>query len=129
VTILSSPDACRKYAGTDITRVAETLTICFGDHFHKYWFRVQPASTAEAAMFMPFSLEPQDPEDGTPYEKVLTDHMQSVIYRLGNLFYRIGCQNANANTRALTAHASAPTSSAHTAAGDAGAAACGVATP
>ena len=58
------------------------------DHFHKYWFRVQPASSAQAAMFMPFALQPEDPGDGTPYDEVLTDHMQSLIHRFGTLFYR-----------------------------------------
>lgn len=58
------------------------------DHFHKFWFETQPGSAAEAAMFMPFGLEPEDPADGTPYDDVLTDHMQSVIYRFGTLFYR-----------------------------------------
>ena len=58
------------------------------DHFHLYWFRIQPASIAQPAMFMPFALEPEDPGDGTAYEKVLTDHMQSVTYRFGTLFYR-----------------------------------------
>jgi hypothetical protein len=58
------------------------------DHFHKYWFTVQPASVAQAAMFMPFGLEPDEPGDGTPYHSVLTDHMQSVSYKFGVLFYR-----------------------------------------
>ena len=39
-------------------------------------------------MFMPFGLEPEDPEDGTAYEDVLKDYMQSVAYRYGTLFYR-----------------------------------------
>jgi len=39
-------------------------------------------------MFIPFGLEPEDPEDGTPYEEVLKDYMQSVGYRYGTLFYR-----------------------------------------
>lgn len=58
------------------------------DHFHRYWFRVQPASIAQPAMFIPFALEPEDSDDGTAYEKVLTDHMQSVAYKFGTLFYR-----------------------------------------
>ena len=57
-------------------------------HFHSYWFRTQPASQAHDAVFMPFGLEPEDPEDGTPYEEVLTDYMQEKGYRFGNLFYR-----------------------------------------
>lgn len=39
-------------------------------------------------MFIPFGLEPEDPEDGTAYEDVLVDHMQGINYRFGNLFYR-----------------------------------------
>ena len=58
------------------------------DHFHKYWFEVEPGSRAENAMFMPFGLEPEDPGDGTPYEDVLVDHVQGVNYRFGTLFYR-----------------------------------------
>lgn len=57
-------------------------------HFHKYWFDVEPGSQAQDAMFMPFELEPEDPEDGTQYEDVLKDHMQSIGYRFGTLFYR-----------------------------------------
>lgn len=57
-------------------------------HFHKYWFDEEPASQPHDAMFIPFGLEPEDPEDGTPYEDVLRDHMQSVGYRYGTLFYR-----------------------------------------
>lgn len=57
-------------------------------HFHKYWFSNQPSSQPHDAMFMPFGLEPEDPEDGTPYDKVLKDHMQSIGYSFGTLFYR-----------------------------------------
>ena len=57
-------------------------------HFHKFWFTAEPASQPHDAMFMPFGLEPEDPEDGTPYDKVLRDHMQQLGYRFGNLFYR-----------------------------------------
>jgi hypothetical protein len=57
-------------------------------HFHKYWFTEVPGSQPTDAMFMPFGLEPEDPEDGTPYEEVLKDHMQSVGYKYGTLFYR-----------------------------------------
>jgi hypothetical protein len=59
-----------------------------GKHFHKYWFKHQPASQHQDAMFMPFGLEPVDPEDGTKYEDVLKDHMQGLGYTYGNLFYR-----------------------------------------
>jgi hypothetical protein len=58
------------------------------EHFHKYWFTKMPASTPHDAMFMPFGLEPEDPEDGTPYDEVLSDYMQSIGYRFGHLFYR-----------------------------------------
>ena len=47
-------------------------------HFHKFWFTAEPASQPHDAMFMPFGLEPEDPEDGTPYEEVLKDHMQNM---------------------------------------------------
>ena len=39
-------------------------------------------------MFMPFTLEPQLPGDSTPYEEVLVDHVQSISYKFGHLFYR-----------------------------------------
>ena len=58
------------------------------EHFHKYWFDVAPGSQPQDAMFMPFELEPEDPEDGTQYEDVLKDYMQSIGYRFGTLFYR-----------------------------------------
>ena len=58
------------------------------EHFHKYWFEDVPGSQAHDAMFMPFGLEPEDPEDGTAYDDVLKDYMQSVAYRYGTLFYR-----------------------------------------
>lgn len=58
------------------------------EHFHSYWFDHVPASQPQDAMFMPLGLEPDDPGDGTPYEEVLKDHMQSVGYRYGTLFYR-----------------------------------------
>src|SRR5262249_13338311 len=48
------------------------------EHFHKYWFENVPGSQPHDAMFTPFGLEPEDPEDGTPYDDVLNDHMQSV---------------------------------------------------
>jgi hypothetical protein len=57
-------------------------------HFHDYWFTDRPASQPHDAMFMPFGLEPEDPDDGTPYEEVLIDYMQSVGYAFGTLFYR-----------------------------------------
>jgi hypothetical protein len=58
------------------------------EHFHKYWFEHEPGSQPHDAMFMPFGLEPEDPEDGTAYEDVLIDYMQSNAYRYGTLFYR-----------------------------------------
>ena len=58
------------------------------EHFHKYWFEDVPGSQPHDAMFMPFGLEPEDPEDGTAYDDVLKDYMQSVAYRYGTLFYR-----------------------------------------
>ena len=67
---------------------AEKSVVTDREHFHKYWFTEAPGSQAHDAMFMPFGLEPEDPEDGTPYEDVLRDHMQSVGYKYGTLFYR-----------------------------------------
>ena len=58
------------------------------EHFHKYWFEDAPGSQPHDAMFMPFGLEPEDPEDGTTYDDLLTDYMQSVAYKYGTLFYR-----------------------------------------
>lgn len=58
------------------------------EHFHEYWFDIKPGSQPHDAMFTPFALEPEDPEDGTPYGEVLADHMQSVAYKYGDLFYR-----------------------------------------
>ncbi len=52
-------------------------------HFHNYWFTAVPGSQPTDAMFMPFGLEPEDPADGTPYEEVLKDYMQSVGYKFG----------------------------------------------
>jgi hypothetical protein len=58
-------------------------------HFHKYWFEHQPACQHQDAMFMPFCLEPPEiVQTGVSYDEVLTDHMQSLSYRHGNVFYR-----------------------------------------
>ena len=57
-------------------------------HFHEYWFEHAPGSQPHDAMFIPFGLEPEDPEDGTAYEDVLRDFVQSVAYKYGTLFYR-----------------------------------------
>jgi hypothetical protein len=78
-------------------------------HFHKYWFEDVPGSQPHDAMFMPFGLEPEDPEDGTAYDDVLRDYMQSVAYRYGTLFYRdriakhlaAGLQLANAGEKEI----------------------------
>jgi hypothetical protein len=58
------------------------------EHFHNYWFEEVPGSKADDAMFMPFGLEPEDPEDGATYEDVLRDYMASAAYKYGTLFYR-----------------------------------------
>jgi hypothetical protein len=58
------------------------------EHFHKYWFEAAPGSQPQDAMFTPFGLEPDEPEDTTSYEDVLKDYMQSIAYRYGTLFYR-----------------------------------------
>jgi hypothetical protein len=57
-------------------------------HFHQYWFERQPGCQHQDAMFMPFCLEPPDADPAATYEEVLTDHMQSLGYRYGNVFYR-----------------------------------------
>lgn len=57
-------------------------------HFHKYWFEHQPACQHQDAMFMPFCLEPPEAAQGFSYEDLLKDHMQSLSYRHGNVFYR-----------------------------------------
>jgi hypothetical protein len=58
------------------------------EHFHDYWFERKPGSRAIDAMFVPFSLEPELPDDSTPYQDVLNDHVASISYRFGQLFYR-----------------------------------------
>ncbi len=58
------------------------------EHFHNYWFAVQPASQPSDAMFMPFGLEPEIPDNAPAYEKILTDYMQNKGHRFGTLFYR-----------------------------------------
>jgi hypothetical protein len=58
------------------------------EHFHDYWFVEKPGSQPEDAMFMPFGLEPENAQQEADYEKLLNDHMQSIAYRYGNLFYR-----------------------------------------
>jgi hypothetical protein len=57
-------------------------------HFHKYWLKVQPGSQHQDAMFMPFCLEPPHADKSVSYEEVLKDHMQDLLYRYGNVFYR-----------------------------------------
>jgi hypothetical protein len=57
-------------------------------HFHDYWFERKPGSPPTDAMFMPFGLEPELPGDGTPYQTVLVDYLQSKAYQFGILFYR-----------------------------------------
>jgi hypothetical protein len=57
-------------------------------HFHQYWFEHPPGSQPLDAMFIPFGLTPEEPEDGTSYHDLLTDHMQSIAHKYGTLFYR-----------------------------------------
>ncbi len=57
-------------------------------HFHDYWFTRKPSSPVTDAIFIPFGLEPELPGDGTPYREVLVDHVQSIGYKFGHLFYR-----------------------------------------
>lgn len=58
------------------------------EHFHDYWFTCKPASQAEDAMFIPFELEPENWKDVSNYGDLLSDHMQNLAYRYGNVFYR-----------------------------------------
>jgi hypothetical protein len=58
------------------------------EHFHDYWFEDKPGSQPHDAMFIPLNLEPEDPEDGTPYADLLKDAMEGFGYRFGTLFYR-----------------------------------------
>ena len=58
------------------------------EHFHKFWFKYPSASTSQDAMFMPFGLEPEIPANSKSYKAVLHDHVSSVGYRFGTLFYR-----------------------------------------
>ena len=58
------------------------------EHFHKYWFVEHPSSQPEDAMFMPFGLEPENATQKADYEALLKDHMSSINYRYGTLFYR-----------------------------------------
>jgi hypothetical protein len=58
------------------------------EHFHRYWFVELPCSQPEDAMFIPFSLEPDNDTAEVDYDELLRDHMQHVAYRFGNLFYR-----------------------------------------
>lgn len=58
------------------------------EHFHDYWFTCKPGSQTEDAMFIPFELEPESWKGVRDYHDLLTDHMQSVAYRYGTLFYR-----------------------------------------
>jgi hypothetical protein len=39
-------------------------------------------------MFIPFNLEPDLPDDSTPYQEVLKDYVASLTYRFGDVFYR-----------------------------------------
>jgi hypothetical protein len=57
-------------------------------HFHQYWFEHPPGSQPQDAMFVPFGLAPEEPEEGTSYEDLLVDHMQSVAHKFGTLIYR-----------------------------------------
>jgi hypothetical protein len=58
------------------------------EHFHKYWFKHQPSCQHQDAMFMPFCLEPEQGDPMATYDEVLKDHMQSLGYKYGNVFYR-----------------------------------------
>ncbi len=57
-------------------------------HFHDFWFERKPGSHAIDAMFIPFNLEPELPDDSTPYHEVLNDYCASLNYKYGNVFYR-----------------------------------------
>jgi hypothetical protein len=57
-------------------------------HFHKFWFERAPGSQATDAMFIPFNLEPDLPDDSTPYQEVLNDFVAGLNYEFGDVFYR-----------------------------------------
>jgi hypothetical protein len=65
----------------------EKSVVADSQHFHKYWFKVQPSTQHQDAMFMPFCLEPPQAPKSTS-DDVLKDHVQSLTYRYGNVFYR-----------------------------------------
>jgi hypothetical protein len=58
------------------------------EQFHLFWFSEPPAAQCNDAMFMPFALEPEETNDGTPYADVLDGHMKFVMLKFGTLFYR-----------------------------------------
>ncbi|MEZ5284994.1 MAG: hypothetical protein R2712_09340 [Vicinamibacterales bacterium] len=60
----------------------------YREQFHSFWFSEPPAATCNDAMFMPFPLEPEEANDGTPYEEVLDGHMKFLMLKFGNVFYR-----------------------------------------
>lgn len=57
-------------------------------HFHQFWFERPPSSQTTDAMFIPFNLEPDLPDDSTPYQDVLNDYVASLTYEFGRVFYR-----------------------------------------
>jgi hypothetical protein len=57
-------------------------------HFHDYWFTVRPSTQHQNAMFMPFCLEPPPTDKSVSHDDVLRDHVQSLGYRYGIVFYR-----------------------------------------
>jgi hypothetical protein len=58
------------------------------EHFHKFWFSEPPGSQPTDAIFIPFSLEPEIPNDSTPYHDVLKGYVTSLSYEFGDVFYR-----------------------------------------
>jgi hypothetical protein len=60
----------------------------YREHFHSYWFLNRPGSQATDAIFIPFNIEPAQPDDSTPYQEVLNDHVASLNYIYGDIFYR-----------------------------------------
>jgi hypothetical protein len=58
------------------------------DHFHKFWFSEIPGSQPTDAIFIPFSLEPEIPNDSTPYQDVLKGYVAGLNYEFGDVFYR-----------------------------------------
>jgi hypothetical protein len=56
--------------------------------FHQYWFHRQPAAQPQAAMFIPFCLDPKGTEDAALAQEIAVDNMQRLTMQFGVLVYR-----------------------------------------